>query len=52
VLRHHAPDALHHYDAEAAESLFVLNVISVSVLTAAFGWLQADIYRRMEKAPP
>ena len=52
VLRQHPPAALHHYDAEAAESLFVLNVISVSVLAAAFGWLQADVYRRMEKAPP
>ena len=50
VLRYHPPDALHHYDATAAESLFVLNVISVSVLAASFGWLQADIYRRMEKA--
>ena len=52
VLRHYPPDALHHYDADAAESLFILNVISVSVLAAAFGWLQADIYRRMEKATP
>ncbi len=42
---------LHHYDGEAAQALFVLNVISVSVLGAAFGWLQADVYRRMEKNP-
>ncbi len=40
---------LHHYGAEAAQSLFVLNVISVSVLGASFGWLQADIYQRMER---
>ncbi|MEO7055387.1 MAG: hypothetical protein ABI281_13865 [Caldimonas sp.] len=40
---------LHLYDAEAANSLFVLNVISVSVLGASFGWLQADIYQRMER---
>jgi hypothetical protein len=26
----------------------MLNAISVGVLIAAFGWLQADIYRRME----
>ena len=49
VLRHHMPDPLHHYDSAAAQSLFVLNVISVSVLAASFGWLQADIYRRMER---
>lgn len=49
VLQHHAPTPLHHYDAEAARELFVLNVISVSVLGVAFGWIQADIYQRMEK---
>ena len=50
VLQRHPLAPLHHYDAEAASSLFVLNVISVSVLGAAFGWLQADIYARMENA--
>ncbi len=50
VLQHHAPTPLHRYDAEATRELFVLNVISVSVLGAAFGWLQADIYQRMESA--
>ena len=49
VLQSHAPTPLHRYDAAAAKALFVLNVISVSVLGAAFGWLQADIYQRMEK---
>jgi hypothetical protein len=49
VLRQHDPVPLHHYDAKAAKELFVLNVISVSVLGTAFGWLQADIYRTMEK---
>ncbi len=50
VLQYRAPVPLHRYDPGAAKSLFVLNVISVSVLVAAFGWLQADIYQRMEKA--
>ena len=49
VLQQHAPVPLHQYDAEAAKGLFVLNVISVSVLGATFGWLQADAYQRMEK---
>ena len=49
VLQRHPLVPLHHYDAEAAASLFVLNVISVAVLGAAFGWLQADMYQRMEK---
>jgi len=48
VLRDHAPAPLHHYDAGAARELFVLNAISIGVLIAAFGWLQGDIYRRME----
>ena len=51
ALGHWPPVPLHHYDAEAARSLFVLNVISVCVIVAAFGWLQADIYQRMETAP-
>ena len=49
LLQHHAPPPLHHYGVEAAGQLFVLNVISISVLGSAFGWLQADIYARMEK---
>lgn len=49
VLKHVPLVPLHHYDAEAAEGLFVLNLISVSVLCGAFGWLQSDIYQRMEK---
>lgn len=40
---------LHLYDADAAKQLFILNVISVSVLGVAFGWLQSDIYQRMEQ---
>ena len=49
VLQRDAIVPLHHYDAKAAQSLFVLNVMSVSVLGAAFGWLQADMFERMEK---
>ena len=41
--------ALHHYNAAAAHSLFILNIISVSVLISAFGWLQTDTYRREER---
>lgn len=48
VLQHVPLAPLHHYDAEATKQLFALNVISVSVLVTAFGWLQCDIYRRME----
>ena len=36
---------LHRCDADAAKALFSLNVISVGVLAAAFGWLQCDVYR-------
>ncbi len=49
LLQHYPFVPLHHYDPSAAKGLFVLNVISISVLCAAFGWLQADIYERMEK---
>jgi hypothetical protein len=48
ILRDHAPPALHHYGAAADGRLFELNMISIFVLTTVFGWLQADIYRRME----
>ncbi len=49
VLQRDPPVPLHRYDAESARSLFWLNVISVSVIASAFGWLQADLYQRMEK---
>jgi hypothetical protein len=49
VLLDYPPGPLHHYDAVAAERLFGLNAISVAVLAALFGWLQADIYQRMER---
>jgi len=49
VLRDYHPVPLHRYDAAAAGQIFELHAISVGVLIAAFGWLQADIYRRMEK---
>lgn len=52
VLQNHAPPSLHHYDRQAAHGLFVLNAISVSVLMAVFGWLQAGIYHRMEHGRP
>jgi hypothetical protein len=40
----------HHYDANGAHALFVLNLLSVSVLIPAFGWLQANVYQRMQKS--
>jgi len=40
---------LHRYDNQSAQQIFTLNVFSVAVLVAVFGWLQADIYRRMER---
>lgn len=48
-LQHHAPVSLHHYEGKAAHALFVLNIISVSVLIAVLGWLQAGAYQRMEQ---
>jgi hypothetical protein len=48
ILPHVPLTPLHRYDAEAARQLFALNVISVSVLATAFGWLQCAVYRRME----
>ena len=48
VLRTYAPVPLHRYDAAAALKIFELHAISVGVLIAAFGWLQVDIYQRME----
>ena len=39
---------LHHYDAHGAHGIFTLNLLSVSVLITAFGWLQANVYQRME----
>ena len=47
-LEFYPPVPLHRYSAAAAHSLFALNAVSISVLTALFGWFQADIYRRME----
>jgi len=49
MMQYHAPIALHHYNALVAHEIFNLNAISVSVLITSFGWLQADIYRRLEK---
>jgi hypothetical protein len=49
VLQDHAPVPLHRYDKQAAQEMFTLNIFSVAVLIATFGWLQADIYRRMER---
>ena len=47
-LREYPPVPLHRYDPAAARQIFELHAISVGILIAAFGWLQADIYRRME----
>ena len=52
VLQQHPPEPLHRYGPEAAKSLFALNVISVSVLVTAFGWIVADVYARMERTAP
>jgi len=49
LLQRHAPVPLHHYRQPAAQQIFMLNALSVSVLIAAFGWLQANTYRQMEK---
>jgi hypothetical protein len=51
-LQDHGPVPLHRYDDQALRQLFVLNAISIGVLIMAFGWLQGDIYRRMETRPP
>jgi len=48
LLQQHPPTALHRYGPTAAHRLFVLNVFSVAVIVMLFGWLQGDIYRRME----
>ncbi len=48
ALQRWPPVPLHRYDAQAAQSLFVLNAISVGVIGTALGWLWADVYRRME----
>lgn len=48
VLRTHAPEPWHHYDAPAARNLIALNAISIGVLAALFGWVQTLIYQRME----
>jgi hypothetical protein len=50
LLRAYPPTPLHQYDAAVARDLVVLNVWSIAVLIALFGWFQADIYRKMESA--
>ena len=47
-LREDAPAPLHVYTSSAAHALVILNVISIGVLLALFGWFQLHIYRRME----
>jgi len=47
-LQNHAPVPLHHYDPAAAHNLIELNVISIGILMALFGWFQIEVYRRME----
>jgi hypothetical protein len=44
----HPPIPMHRYDAMAAYRLVVLNVFSIAVIVLLLGWLQTDIYRRME----
>jgi hypothetical protein len=52
VLQYHAPIPLHRYDRQSAAAMFAMNIFSVGILIAVFGWLQADIYRRMERPAP
>jgi hypothetical protein len=47
-LQRHPLAPLHEYDAPVARALVILNVSSIGVLIGLFGWLQADIYRKME----
>jgi hypothetical protein len=49
ILQDYLPAPLHQYDAQALRQLFLLNALSIAVLFMAFGWLQGDIYRRMER---
>ena len=49
LTRDFAPAGLHHYDPASAQNLFILNALSVGVLATSFGWLQANIYTRMEQ---
>jgi len=49
ALLFHAPAPLHHYGAAAAQRLFTLNAISISVLISLFGWFQTGIYHRMDQ---
>lgn len=48
LLREHPPTPLHPYDDAVARDLVALNVWSIAALMALLGWLQADIYRKME----
>jgi hypothetical protein len=48
LLQAHPPVPLHRCDAEVAQALLVLDVYSVAVLIALFGWFQVDIDHRME----
>ena len=47
--RDFAPTGLYHYDLGSAQNLFLLNALSVGVLATSFGWLQGNIYSRMER---
>jgi len=49
ALLYHAPVPLHRYGPAAAQRLFSLNAISISVLISLFGWFQASVYQRMEQ---
>ncbi len=49
ALLYHPPVPLHRYGGDAAQRLFGLNAISISVLISLFGWFQVSIYQRMER---
>ena len=49
LLQAYPPAGLHHYDEQAAHALFILNGFSIGVVIIVFGWLQGDVYRRMEQ---
>lgn len=48
LLQQHPPVPMHRYDPAAADRLFELNVFSIAVIVLLLGWLQAEIYHRLE----
>jgi hypothetical protein len=40
---------LRHFDARSAHQILILNALSIGVVIALLGWLQLDVYRRLER---